>query len=92
MDFSGLVNVNLTTRYITSHILEFKEILQLVFQSHFKYEESQKVNLQHDPWENYLYYDSKFLFDFIFAKAGRESFSNKSYLQLDDKQGKILIK
>jgi hypothetical protein len=69
--------------------VEFKDILHLVFQSHFKFEESQKVNIQNDPWENYLYHDSKFLFDLIFASVGRESFSKRVSMQIETKQGMI---
>ncbi len=34
--------------------------------AHNQFEEIKKLNIQSDPWDNYLYYDSKFLFDFIF--------------------------
>ena len=54
--------------------------MQLIFQSHSKFEESKKMNLQIDPWENYLYYDSKFFFDFLFAKNLSQNIKEKSVL------------
>lgn len=40
----------------------------MISQSHSKQEEIKKLNIQSDPWDNYLYYDSKFFFDFVFYK------------------------
>lgn len=46
--------------------MDFKNIIKEVFHSHKLQEEVKKLNIHSDPWDNYLYYDSKFFFDFIF--------------------------
>ena len=52
--------------------------MHLISQSHTKFEESKKLNIQVDPWDHYLYYDSKFFFDFIFN-------SNDAKVKLEEK-------
>ncbi len=66
IDFSGLPNLNLHTNYVTSHAIELRDIMKNIFDSHKKFEEIKKLKIRSDPWDNYLYYDSKFLLDFTF--------------------------
>jgi hypothetical protein len=73
VDFSGLPNVRTQTFYIYTHLVEFKEIMTSITESHQKFEETKKLNIQTDPWDNYLYFDSKFLFDFIFNNSLKSS-------------------
>ena len=49
-----------------SYQYDFKEIIHSIYLSHIKQEEIKKLNIQTDPWDNYLYYDSKFFLDFSF--------------------------
>ena len=58
--------MKVTSRYLFSYQIDFKEIVQEVFNSHKTQEEIKKLNIKSDPWDNYLYYDSKFFFDFIY--------------------------
>lgn len=76
LDFSGLTNVQVTSRYLLSYQSDFKEILHMIFHAHKKQEEIKKLNIQTDPWDNYLYYDSKFFLDFIF---------NENFITPEDK-------
>jgi len=66
LDFSGLTNIQITSRYLLTYQSDFKEILFMIFNAHKKQEEIKKFNIRSDPWDNYLYYDSKFFLDFIF--------------------------
>ena len=92
---SGLININIHTSYITSHLYEFKEIINLVMESHRKYEESKKLNIQVDPWDNYLYYDSKFFFDFIFSSSlgslGKSRENIKQLLTYENAEEKFVL-
>jgi hypothetical protein len=56
----------MTSRYLLSYQYDFKEIVQNIFNSHRTQEEIKKLKIQSDPWDNYLYYDSKFFFEFIY--------------------------
>lgn len=40
-----------------------------ITEAHIKFEEINKLNIHSDPWDNYLYYDSKFIFDIIFSNS-----------------------
>lgn len=66
IDFSGLPNINLHIDYVTTHAIELREIIQNIFDAHKKFEEHKKLKIHSDPWDNYLYHDSKFLLDFTF--------------------------
>ena len=67
----------LHSKFITKDIERFREIMDEVIKttyyqinsSHEKYEASLKLNVHRDPWENYLYFDSKFVIDLIFKKG-----------------------
>lgn len=37
----------------------------MIFKAHKKQEEIKKLNIHVDPWDNYLYYDSKFFLEFV---------------------------
>jgi hypothetical protein len=56
----------MTSRYLLSYQYDFKDIVLNIFNSHKTQEEIKKLKIQSDPWDNYLYYDSKFFFDFIY--------------------------
>ncbi len=66
VDFSGIPNVKIQTNYVLTHAVEFKEIMNTIFNSHRKQEEIQKLKIKSDPWDNYLYHDSTFLFQLVF--------------------------
>ena len=38
-----------------------------MFESHIKHQEVSKLNIKIDPWDNYLYYDSKLILEMIFT-------------------------
>jgi len=67
LDFSGLPNLKIHTNYVNTHVLEMKEIMHNIYASHKKFEEIKKLKIHSDPWDNYLYYDSKFMLDYIFS-------------------------
>lgn len=53
---------------MTAHLIDFKDIANELVKSHHKHEDSIKLNIKLDPWDNYLYHDSKFILDFLFNK------------------------
>jgi hypothetical protein len=54
------------TKYVLVHLIEFKEIINKIIESHKSFEETNKLKIQIDPWDNYLYFDSKMFLDFCF--------------------------
>jgi hypothetical protein len=68
LDFSGLVNLNLNTHYAISHFIDFRSIVKTIVNAHKVQEETNKLGIHLDPWDNYLYHDSKLFLDFVFNK------------------------
>lgn len=57
-----------------------KDIVKNIFNAHKKFEEIKKLKIHSDPWDNYLYHDSKFLLDFIFNQ--NIIFAEEKFIQL----------
>jgi hypothetical protein len=49
-------------------MVQFKEVIDSVINAHKVQEDASKLGIHLDPWDNYLYYDSKFILDCIFNK------------------------
>ena len=55
--------------------------MRSVTNSHLSFEEYKKLNINVDPWDNYLYYDSRFIFDFCFGNPNILSFDRFVHLK-----------
>jgi hypothetical protein len=69
LDFSGLINLNTNTHYVISHLIDFRYIVKSIQDAHKFQEDTTKLGIRMDPWDNYLYHDSKLFWDFIFNKT-----------------------
>ncbi len=49
-------------------MVQFKDIIDRVINAHKVQEEANKLGIHLDPWDNYLYHDSKLILDYLFNK------------------------
>jgi hypothetical protein len=46
----------------------FQDLAKKIGEAHVQHNERQQLKIQEDPWDNYLYYDSKYLLPLLCHK------------------------